>query len=307
MSNEVQQVHIVYGKPGQMTRTKIEYLDRLWQFYTGCRYMNTSVCGSGRDFECWANGKNGITHRFRKNFPHGSEPTIYPDRFLQPLSVKKPSRIGVGFLGDLGGEWIKPNEQRFGDERPEFTLKENIFYTIEHSAHSYFFLTKNPSAWPLWNPWPENAWVGATANDLEMLIDAAGMLGQTKARHKWISFEPIVDWSPPMWGDYIGGFAELLKETGIGFIVIGGFSGGKRQPPISAVKELVEIADRAGIPVWIKNNLRDSLLQNPKYNYYSLPEWAGKQFAVTGDNSLNPVNPGPNEPMRKLRQDFPKA
>ncbi len=97
-----------------------------------------------------------------------------------------------------------------------------------------------------------------------------------------------------------------LKEAGISWVVIGSQTKPTRHPPIEAVKEIVQACDKAGIPVFLKDSL-EPLLQQNKHNIYSFPEWAGKQIAVTGDHSLAPTNPHPNEPMRLLKQELPDA
>ncbi len=252
---EINEVHIYYDpKPVKLHRTGIEYLDFNWGIESGCKHYKTGVCGGGgQDFKCWAKGT--VEGRAKNSYPFGFQPTIYPDRFLQPLAVKKPSRFGVAFMGDLGGEWIDPDmnvtafrQQKYPNNWP---LREHIFSTIQECPqHDFLFLTKNLSAWQKWGKWPDNAWVGCTITNNFTYI---GDMALVRAKHKWLSIEPLVEWR-----DFPGQNARLpakLKEWGFEWLVLGGFSGGKRQPGINAVRELVEIADKAGVPVFLKNNI----------------------------------------------------
>jgi protein gp37 len=120
--------------------------------------------------------------------------------------------------------------------------------------HTFFFLTKNPSAWQKWGTWPDNAFVGATVDDWDAFHHNVNKLCFTKAKNKWLSLEPC----PPPLGDKADRqlLGKILKAAGINWIVIGGYSGGKRLPPMQALIDVVNIADSAGIPIWIKDNLR---------------------------------------------------
>jgi hypothetical protein len=51
----------------------------------------------------------------------------------------------------------------------------------------------------------------------------------------------------------------MLRQYHIKWVIIGGFSGGKTPPQIEWIKEIVEAADRAGIPVFLKKNLKNIL------------------------------------------------
>ncbi|GAI99799.1 unnamed protein product, partial [marine sediment metagenome] len=183
----------------------------------------------------------------------------------------------------------------------------------------FYLLTKQPQNLIKWSPFPPNCWVGVTATDSYMFSNAMFYLRQIEASVKYLSLEPLMEGILPR---YIGGI------EGINWVIIGAMtcSGGDLAksssqfseltpkpfgnryvmlPKIEWVEEIVRAADKAGIPVFLKNNLKPLLQQN-KYNIYSFPEWAGTQFASTGDCSLAPVNPHPNEAMRKLTQEMPE-
>ena len=59
-----------------MGNTKIEYLDKTWNFYTGCRNWQNGVCPVGE--KCWA---KSMDKRFGRSF----EPQFHADKVLEPL------------------------------------------------------------------------------------------------------------------------------------------------------------------------------------------------------------------------------
>jgi protein gp37 len=286
-----------------MQKSKIEYLTHSWNFYTGCNHWKTGVCAVGEN--CWA---KCLADRFHRPF----EPTLHPELLLDPLRLKKPGRIGVCFTGDLFGDWVDPNQSIlqyfdpvksvYGRVIDEFdgSLKSGIFDVIKISPqHQFFFLTKALENIQKWGEFPDNAWVGATVWNGESLAHTNWYMAHALAKNRWLSIEPLMGPLP-----IIDVLPELLKVDGIKWIVIGGWSHSKIQPKIEWVREIVAAADKAGIPVFLKENLRDLLREND-WNLYSFPAWAGKQGAITNDTSLLPDG-HPSEPMRVLRQELPK-
>jgi hypothetical protein len=79
------------NKTLRLSKSGIEYLTHCWNFYSGCYNWKNGVCPVEK---CWA---KGITERFPGHYPNGFEPTIYPEAFLSPLHLKKPSIIGCAF------------------------------------------------------------------------------------------------------------------------------------------------------------------------------------------------------------------
>ena len=54
--------------------------------------------------------------------------------------------------------------------------------------------------------------------------------------------------------------SNKLEAAGISWVIIGSQTKPTKHPPIEAVQEIVEACDKAGIPVFLKNNLRDLLV-----------------------------------------------
>jgi protein gp37 len=79
-----------------MNKTGIEYLDWTWNPTSGCSKIS-SGCK-----HCWAE-KMAFRLKGRAGYPRKDPffPTFHKDRLKEPLNVRKPSVIGVSFMGDL--------------------------------------------------------------------------------------------------------------------------------------------------------------------------------------------------------------
>lgn len=179
---------------------------------------------------------------------------------LSPLTVKKPARIGVCFMGDLFGDWVDLNETFYfpvsfekagdgGDFVREQPLKELIYETINSCPqHTFVFLTKNPAGLLKWSPFPDNCWVGVSAWDGLSFASACEELEKVQAKVKFISLEPFLDW------DMASEDTEYWVKY-LDWLIIGAQTQPKKLPEFSWVETLVDAADRTGTRVFLKNNL----------------------------------------------------
>ena len=98
-----------------MNKTKIDWADYTWNPFTGCK----------NDCEyCYA---RKISMRFKGHF----DPEFHTERLYQPQKLKKPSRIFVGSMGEIGYADVN------GIERVIQTCKEC-------PQHTFLFLTREP-------------------------------------------------------------------------------------------------------------------------------------------------------------------
>jgi protein gp37 len=260
-----------------LTKTKIEYLDYVWNFYPGCNHWQTGVCPLKM---CWAHGMA------RFNTPKGQKidftPKLLPEKLLDPLKGKQGGRrIGVCFTGDLFGDWVDPEQWlHLNDSGIEIanTLKGHIFEVIRHCPDDTFiFLTKNPAGLQKWSPFPPNAWVGVSATNYVMFSYALEYLHNIKATIKYISIEPMMERvNIPL-------LDEVLSNCGVNWLIIGQQTPARKatEPKIEWIREIIEAADKAGIPVFLKYNLYDYFMNLPHDDLF----WAD---------------------MCHLRQEFPK-
>jgi len=238
----------------RLSPTGIEYGDYAWNFYSGCRHKQQGKCPP--EVPCWA---EGITKRFKGHYPNGFEPTFYPEALLSPLHVKKPSRILCAFMGDLFGDWVDWSEDYGGtlgeDEAGTYTIKGRILETIQRCPHlTFIFLTKNPAAMIKWSgmyreKWPGNCWLGASVTANGDMTMAYYGLSRVKAGKRFVSFEPLLG---------MIGQDELRNAAKVSdWWIIGRQTPASRktEPRLEWVREIIEAADRAGIPVFLKDNL----------------------------------------------------
>ena len=236
----------------RLSPTGIEYLDKVWNF--------TSGCGKGCPY-CYA---KKITKRFTNHYANEFAPTLYPEALLSPLYLKKPSRIGVCYMGDLFWDCPEfdpdtpvsvtyPN----GQEIKNCSLRNVLKDIIQHCPqHTFLFLTKQPQNLARWSPFPENCFVGVTATDQEMWDKAIYYLGyHIEAKVKFISIEPFLG---PINTSEVLLFNFDKHENMINQIIIGAQTKPLKRPHPSWVREITEAAIKAGIAVFHKNNLKET-------------------------------------------------
>ena len=243
-----------------MAKTKIEWCDET-------RNPVKGLCPMACDY-CYARA-------MYKRFKWNPEIRIAPDAF--DYLPKKPSRIFVGSTIELFGEWVKPE------------WMDAIFKRVSlNPQHTFLFLTKQPQNLEKWSPFPDNCHVGVSATNTKMLTRATEHLDSIRARVKFISIEPLLDWKYlypvtfPL-SKFLSGSAD--------WIIIGQRTpvSAKTSPNIEWITEIVEAADKANIPVFLKDNL-ESLwtLENSKEPFFKFSR----------------PSPGATE-IGKLRQELP--
>lgn len=201
-------------------------------------------------------------------------PRFWPERLDKIRAIKKPTGI---FLDDMS-DWM-------GDYWPEEWARQELQVMRNCPQHRFYTLTKQPQNLIKFSPFPENCWVGVTATNQEMMADALRELHKIEAKVKYLSFEPLLDritfasWrNQPVWfndldwliiGACTGSMSDIQTAMHFHPELKPKFWGNKStlQPKIEWVKEIVEAADKAGIKVFLKDNLR------PLFRYPENP-WA---------------------------------
>jgi protein gp37 len=205
-----------------MNKTKIEWTDYSWNPITGCEHG------------CWYCYANKLFTRFHRSF----KPTFHPERLLEVRLLKKSAKIFVCSVSDLFAPWI-PEEWR--DE----VLAEVICSEI---PHTFQLLTKNPERIPRDLAFPENVWIGTTVTgegDDWKNIEAM----RSVRANRFVSFEPLLgelDFS-----------LHPLDE--IDWVIVGKLTGSKKvKLKFSWLASIMDETARVGIPLFMKNNLRQS-------------------------------------------------
>lgn len=189
--------------------------------------------------------------RLYARFKWNPEIRMAEDIFYQfyALKNKPPSRVFVGSTIELFGPWVKPE-----------WMHSILSFCNAYKEHTFIFLTKNYQNLP--EEWPDNCWVGVSTPNASDAIRASKSMALIKAQVKILSIEPMFDW---------GLSAEAIEGviSHYDLVIIG-----QRTPPskrtapkIEEIMMIVEAVDRAGIPVFQKNNLRTLLGDNLRQEY----------------------------------------
>lgn len=215
-----------------MNRTGIEYLELTWNPVVGCKGVKCAV-----RLKCWA---RGMAKRQRKRCLkcYDFKPHFHKERLYEPLHRKKPSRIGVCFMGD------------FFDTGVLREWRTKILNVIRASKqHIFFILTKQPQN-AVGYELPRNLIFGVSVNSKQDLWRVYN-LRKIDAFLKAISFEPLYEHIP-------------IDLTGINWIIIGGQTKPSVLPRANWVYPLINQAKEKGVSVFLKNNLGPSFSNSLK-------------------------------------------
>jgi len=205
-----------------MNRTKIEWCDYTVNPVKGVCPVGCSYCYARRLYK-----------RFKWN------PKLRYDPLVFMGLPAKPSRIFVGSMMELFHPdiWTPVGDEIIG-------LCKGA------PQHNFIFLTKQPENLP--REWPDNCWVGVTATDYREATDACGWLDNVQATVKFLSIQPLLSWNEAM-----NTSAAANWFSDLGLVIIGQQTpvSKKTMPRIEWVAEIVQAADKAGVAVFLKDNL----------------------------------------------------
>lgn len=203
--------------------------------------------------------------RMYKRF--GWNPAIRYDPSVFLDLPDKPSKIFVGSTFELFHPFVS-----------DTWLTEILSLCKRNSEHTFIFLTKQPQNLP--EKFPANCWVGVSVTNSEMLGDALDGLDDIRCSVRFISAEPLLASLIPK-GLSKDEFSGYLAGT-LNWVITGQATPVKQttMPRVEWIREIVEAADKAGIKVFLKDNLYDLLMSIPHADLF----W---------------------EDMSNLRQEFP--
>jgi len=180
-------------------------------------------------------------------------PRYWEDRLQQMLKAPKNSGIFVCDMSDL-----------FGIGIPEEWTQSVLDVIRQRLDCRFYLLTKQPAHLSKFSPFPDNCWVGVSVCNDKMLDVAVDKLEDIPAKHKFISFEPLLK-RLTLSLDY------ALYYSGVGQVIIGAQTQPNVYPRIEWVQEIVQVADKAGIRVYLKDNLKP--LFKPFMNFRKTAWW----------------------------------
>lgn len=260
-----------------MNKSKIEWCDSTWNPVTGClhncdycyarrianrfKLMDTEdlkeaeeviqfIYGmeSPRDYtitgECVSlNVPVGCEHN--EPYPFNFRPTFHRYRLNEPARKTKPQKIFVCSMADLFGDWV-----------PDEWIEEVFKACAAAPQHKYLFLTKNPKRYASFMMSQvikaPNYWFGTTVTQ-NVGIDGQDHFTPSDI-NTFTSIEPLqrpIDFT--VCGDKH--FKWMSK-----WVIIGAETGnrkGKVIPKREWVESIVFECHKAGVPVFMKNSLKD--------------------------------------------------
>ncbi len=278
-----------YYKEGGMNKTSIEWCRNpdgtqgyTWNPITGCLNHINGMCKGG-NFPCYAyrlattrlkeryltnvygleNNPKWSNATFRK---HADDP-FYPRFWGERLnSIGKPDDYGYSQVRHPKGIFVCDMSDLFGIGIPEEWTENVLGEILRWPQHRFYLLTKQPQNLAKFSPFPDNCWIGVTATNTEMLLQACSALEHpVKAKIKYLSIEPFLDWSFNWTESYL---INALKRADINWLIIGAQTRPTVYPKIEWVEEIVEAADKAGVPVFLKENLYNFFMDLPHSNLY---------------------------------------
>ncbi|HLO84989.1 MAG TPA: phage Gp37/Gp68 family protein [Nostocaceae cyanobacterium] len=202
--------------------TGIEWTDKTWNPTTGCNKVSPGCT------HCYA---EAITKRFPKNFPHGFNLTLHPERLQEPFSWRKPSRIFVNSMSDL-----------FHEDVPISFLQEVFKVIAQTPWNIYQILTKRHErleqvASQL--QWHDNIWIGVSVEN-QKYAHRIDYLRKIPAKVRFLSCEPLLG-------------SLQMDLTGIDWVIVGGESGHRhREIKAEWVREILQQAQEADVAFFFK-------------------------------------------------------
>jgi len=187
-----------------MKTTKIEWTEATWNPSIGCSKV-TAGCKN-----CYA---EVMARRLQAMgvscYEEGFKFKTLPERLIQPMNVKKPTKFFVNSMSDL-----------FHKNMP-FEFLDEIFEVIENTPqHNYQILTKREKIlqkYFLNRTVPENVWLGVTVEN-ENTKHRIDVLRSISATIRFISMEPLIS------------DVGKLDLNGIHWVIVGGESGVRARP-----------------------------------------------------------------------------
>lgn len=228
-----------------MTKTKIPYLDYVWNITKGCS-PKSSGCKN-----CYAKkmaprlASNNI-ECYDKKEPF--KPVFCRGKINDPCNIKKPSVIGVSFMGDL-----------FHDEIHEDVIIDVLTVIRSCKQHKFVLCTKRPERMyyaleRFIKLYPkeeiDNAWFGISFEDCDSIEQHdrgywINQLYKDLGVHTWMSIEPLLEDISP----YIKKYCNYIDV-----IVCGGETGvGARYCKPSWIADIYYLCQNYHIPFYFKS------------------------------------------------------
>ena len=242
-----------------MNRTNIEYLDFTWNPLAMRCTPISEGCAN-----CWhikmadrVAKIPGMMFNEEMSYRGINKPYLVKERLEDPLKRKKPSIIGVQFMGDL-----------FHEDIPDHQINSVFLTMVKADWHTYLILTKRPERMAdfitIGNGWRgmmPYVWLGVTAENQQTLNDRWLIIQEIPASVIWVSMEPL-----------LGPIKFIWNARKPNWVIAGCESGAGRRPAkIEWFRDLKNQCVEAGVPFFLKQIYRQGY-------FVKLPILDGQQW-----------------------------
>ena len=227
-----------------------------WNAIKGCRHGCAWQMPDGAIVECYA---KGVAERLAQAaYPRGFAAHYFDSNALaDPLSVHERAGIFMDSMADVAGAWVPAEErdQVLAVIREAGARYGHIFQLLTKAAPGLLRFDLPLNVWPGVSSPPDffnEVRVGAfqRASRMERALGILLSLAlENPSRVTWMSFEPVsYDWSA---------FVRQMPGA-LRWAVIGAGTNGSTvyDPQETHVRNLLEVLDQQGVPVFFKGNLR---------------------------------------------------
>lgn len=181
--------------------TTIEWTDATWNPVRGCTKISPGCkhCYAEEFAERW----RGVA---RHPYERGFDLRLVPSKLADPLRLTKPSRIFVNSMSDLGADGVPDEyvaavaEVMRAASWHQFQLLTKRATRLRELAESGMFEA-------------DNVWIGVSVEDCKFGLPRVAELRATRARHRFLSCEPLLE--------HLG----RVELDGIDWVIVGGESG----------------------------------------------------------------------------------
>ena len=176
-------------------KTRIPFLTHCCNIIVGCLHNCLAHLKDkkGKPVECWA---ARTARRTKCPLCQSFTPHIHPERWAQITPGGAPKVIGLGFMGDLCGDWEWTEETSHGawgrdyaTHSPQYPVLSLAQLIATRPRHTFVSLTQRPDRLPRIE-YPDNWWWGTTVHNQREADKRIGELLASGVKHPWVSYEP---------------------------------------------------------------------------------------------------------------------
>ncbi len=207
-----------------MQKTKIPWCDYTINPVKGLCPMACSYC---------------YARRMYKRFKWNPERTFDWSVANDLPKMKAGSRVFWCSTMELFGNWVEPDWMYL------------IMEAVKRERHlTHIFLTKKPENLIKWSPFPENCWVGVSATNDMIASAGCAWLSMIVAKVKFLSIEPLLEWN--IRNAHNGRICWQENYHDLNWLIIGSQTQPVKHPSRNVVDDILTAADKAKIPVFVK-------------------------------------------------------